>query len=176
MDTIVAEWARERPELDLVEVAAVGRILRAARFLRAEVERELQRFGLNATEFNALSALRRSGPPYRLSPSELSAGLLLSSGGLTKVLERLESEGLITRERDPHDGRGVLVCLTDAGRQRQNQAYDAHLQNEHELLAPLAVAEREALSDILRSLLLAFESGAGRARPIVRVRSEHAPL
>src|SRR5438034_4279376 len=119
IDRIVAEWDRERPDLDVRPVAAVGRILRAARYLEREIERELESFGLGLTEFNALCALRRAGEPYCVSPKQLGSALLLSSGGLTKLLERLETEGLVSRQPDPHDGRGVVVRLTDSGRQLQ---------------------------------------------------------
>jgi DNA-binding MarR family transcriptional regulator len=168
IDRIVSDWDRERPELDVRPVAVVGRILRAARYLEREIERELASFGLGLTEFNALSALRRAGRPHSLSPKQLGTALLLSSGGLTKLLERLEAEGLVSREPDPHDGRGVVVRLTDAGRRLQDEAFEAHLTNEEELLAPLDDEERAAVGDALRGLLTAFEAGAGRARPIIR--------
>lgn len=168
IDRIVADWTDERPGLDLSSLAIVGRILRAARYLEREVERELAGFGLGITEFNALSALRRSGEPYYLSPKQLRSALLLSSGGLTKLLERLEGEGLVSRRPDPRDGRGILVHLTEAGRRLQQKAFDTHLTNEEELLAPLADDERCSISDALRTLLTAFEAGDGRARPIVR--------
>lgn len=168
IDRIVDDWGRERPDLDVASLATIGRILRAARYLEREIERELGNFGLGLAEFNALCALRRSGEPYSLSPTQLRGALLLSSGGLTKVLERLEAEGLVSRQPDPSDGRGVLVSLTDAGRQLQEIAFDAHVMNEDELLSPLDEDERGAIADALRGLLTAFEAGYGRARPIVR--------
>jgi len=168
IDRIVADWGRERPELDLGSLAIVGRILRAARYLEREIDRELARFGIGMTEFNALSALRRAGSPYSLSPKRLGAALLLSSGGLTKLVERLEAEGWVSRYPDPTDGRGVLVQLTEAGRRVQEEAFETHLTNEEELLAPLDADERASTADALRTLLAAFEAGDGRARPIVR--------
>jgi DNA-binding MarR family transcriptional regulator len=175
IDRILAEWERERPELDLLPIAVVGRILRAARYLDREVERELARFGLTISEFNALSALRRTGAPYRLSPKHLSSSLLLSSGGLTKLLERLEAPGLIVREPDPDDGRGVLVRLTDAGKALQEEAFAAHRENEAELLAALDENERADLGDLLRNLLATLEAGEGRGRPLVRALGTTEP-
>jgi DNA-binding MarR family transcriptional regulator len=171
IDHIVADWDRERPGLDVRPLAVVGRILRAARYLEREIERELASFGLGLTDFNALSALRRAGNPYSLSPKQLGSALLLSSGGLTKLLERLEAEELVSRLPDPDDGRAVRVRLTEAGMRLQEHAFEAHLTNEEELLAPLDGEERAAVGDALRTLLAAFEAGAGRARPLVRAAS-----
>lgn len=164
VDRIVAEWARAVPELETSAIALVGRLVRAARLLRLEIDRSLGLFGLTINEFNALCALRRADP-QRLSPKDVGVSLLFSSGGLTKLLERLESRGLVAREPDPNDGRGVLVSLTPAGRELQEQAMAAHRANEEELVTPLTASQREALNGILRDLLVAFEASAGRMRP-----------
>jgi DNA-binding MarR family transcriptional regulator len=168
IDRIIRDWAREWPELDTTSIAVVGRVMRAARYLAREVDRELAAHGLNVHEFNALSALRRQGVPYSLTPKKLSRGLLLSSGGVSKLIERLETASLVVREPDPTDGRGVLVRLTQAGRERQEEAMLAHAANERELLAPLDPADTDQLSDALRRLLAAFEGGEGRARLLIR--------
>src|SRR5262245_37174792 len=126
MDRIAADWARELPELDTRAVAVIGRLQRASRLLEREIDKELAGFGLTVAEFNALCALRRAGPPYRLSPKRLSEALLYSSGGLTKLLERLEARGMITRDADPNDGRGVLVSLTPDGMKLGQDAMNAH--------------------------------------------------
>ena len=165
VDRIVREWAEEYPSLDTKAMAVIGRILRIARYLERDVELELGRFGLSISEFNALSALRRRGEPHALSPTELSRGLMLSSGGLSKLVERLEARGLVVRTRDQTDGRGVVVALTEAGRDLQEAAIEAHVANENELLGPLDSETREELTRILRTLLVAFEGNAGRMRP-----------
>lgn len=167
MDRITSDWARELPELDTQAIAVVGRLERLTRLLEREIDKELVRFGLTIAEFNALCALRRSGEPYRLSPKRLGEALLFSSGGLTKLLERLEARDLVTREPDPDDGRGVLVGLTPTGKALGEEAMNAHRVNEAALIAPLSQSQREALTDILRDLLVAFEAGAGRVRPLV---------
>ncbi len=166
IDRITADWGREVPKLDTRAIAVIGRLVRATRLLEREIEKELSLFGLNVAEFNTICALRRAGTPYRLPPKQLGVALLFSSGGLTKLLERLEERGLVTREPDPSDGRGVLVCLTPAGKQLQEEAMEAHRINEERLLAPLSPEQREALTDILRDLLVAFESNAGRMLPL----------
>jgi len=165
VDRIIGEWKRAVPELDTSAIALVGRLVRAARLLQREIDKSLDLFGLTINEFNALCALRRAGPPHRLSPKDVGVSLLFSSGGLTKLLERLESRGLVAREPDPNDGRGVLVSLTPAGKELQEQAMAAHQANEEELVTPLTVSQREALNDLLRDLLIAFEASAGRMRP-----------
>jgi DNA-binding MarR family transcriptional regulator len=165
VDRIVREWAEEYPSLDTEAMAVIGRILRVARYLERDVELELGRFGLSISEFNALSALRRRGEPHALSPTELSRGLMLSSGGLSKLVERLEARGLVVRTPDESDGRGVVVALTQDGRALQEAAIEAHVANENELLGPLGSDAREELGRVLRTLLVAFEGNAGRMRP-----------
>jgi len=165
VDHIIEAWAKELPGLETDAIALIGRILRASRLLQLEVDRTLENFGLTINEFNTLNALRRAGPPYRLSPKQVGVSLLFSSGGLTKLLERLESRGLVAREPDPNDGRGVLVSLTPEGMDLQQRAMAAHQVNEEELLTPLTDEQREGLNAILRQLLTAFEASAGRMRP-----------
>lgn len=165
VDRIIAEWAEEQPGLDTDAIALIGRLMRSSRLLQLEVERSLDTFGLTINEFNTLNALRRSGPPHRLSPKQVGVSLLFSSGGLTKLLERLESRGLVAREPDPDDGRGVLVSLTPAGKSLQEEAMAAHQVNEEQLLQPLTADQRRRLNSILRDLLIAFEASAGRMRP-----------
>ncbi len=166
VDWIVEAWAREMPGVDTSPMALVGRLLRASRHLQRDIERRLAAFGLNITEFNVLAALRRTGSPYRMAPVELSRSLLLTSGGLTKRIDRLELHGFIERSPDPDDRRSVLVGLTPAGRELIEEAVSAHLRNEAVLVAPLSPEQRDALTDVLRTLLVSFEDGAqpGRRR------------
>ena len=163
VDRIIAEWAREQPRLDTDAIALIGRVMRASRLLQLEVERSLATFDLTINEFNTLNALRRAGPPHKLSPTDVGISLLFSSGGLTKLLERLESRGLISREPNPDDGRGVMVALTPAGKELQEEAMAAHQLNEEWLLSPLTRTQRERLNSVLRDLLIALEDGRGRA-------------
>jgi DNA-binding MarR family transcriptional regulator len=164
VDRIVAEWAREQPDLDTSAIALIGRVMRASRLLQLEVERSLAMFDLTVNEFNALNALRRAGRPHKLSPTDVGVSLLFSSGGLTKLLERLESRGLISREPNPDDGRGVIVALTTAGKELQEEAMAAHQENEEQLLSPLTRTQRERFNTILRDLLVTLERSTARMR------------
>lgn len=177
LDRIVQQWSHELPELDTQAMATIGRLQRAARYVDARVERELARFGLNLSEFNILAALRRSGAPYRLAPAELSRTLLLTSGGLTKRIDRLQAAGIVSRAPDPDDGRGVLVALTDSGHALFRDALSAHLENEDNTLAALDREERAQLAELLRRLLVSFGDGVhsrrDRAYRIERRIQEH---
>jgi DNA-binding MarR family transcriptional regulator len=178
VDRIVEQWARERPELDTRAMATIGRLQRVARYLDREIERELARFGVNLNEFNVLAALRRAGAPYQLSPAELSRTLLLTSGGLTKRIDRLHRVGLVTRVPDPEDGRGLLVGLTEPGNRMLTEAMTAHIQNENKALAALTHEEGDQLAALLRTLLLSYGDGVQHHRDrnyrLERRRSESA--
>jgi DNA-binding MarR family transcriptional regulator len=165
---ILEQWDHELPDVDTAPIAVAGRILRAARYLEREIDRELATFGLSVHAFNALSALRRSGPHHELTPTALSHALLFTSGGLSKLLERLERSGLVRRERATADRRVTVVCLTERGRDLQERALHAHLRNEEGLLASLTDADRKAIADILRRLLAAFEDADPRPRRSAR--------
>jgi DNA-binding MarR family transcriptional regulator len=166
VDRIVRAWAREDPDLEVEPMATIGRVLRVASYLERDVALELDRFELSVNEFNALCALRRVGEPHALSPAELSRALLISSGGLTRVVERLEARKLVVRTPNESDGRAVVVRLTEQGRSLQEAAMRAHLINEEALLGPIDESDRHALADILRTLLIAFENSVGRIRPV----------
>lgn len=159
IDRIIEAWAREMPGVDTAPMALVGRLLRASRHVERDIEQRLVTFGLNLTEFNILGALRRNGSPYRMAPAELSRSLLLTSGGLTKRLDRLEQDGLIARSPDPNDRRSVLVRLTPEGRNLIEEALSDHLGNEAGLVAPLSPEQRDALTSALRTLLMSYEDG-----------------
>ncbi len=154
VDLILKQWRRERPDLDASPIGVIGRISRLARELEQRLEPVYAEQGLEPGWYDVLATLRRSGPPYRLRPSEFTGALMLTSSGTTKRLDRLEQAGLITRTPDPHDRRGTLITLTDAGRELVDKATAAHLANEHRLLAALTGAERDRLADLLRKLLL----------------------
>jgi DNA-binding MarR family transcriptional regulator len=157
VDWILEAWAREMPYADASAMAVVGRLLRASRHLERGIERQLATFGLNITEFNILAALRRAGAPHRLAPVDLSRSLLLTSGGLTKRIDRLELEGLIERTPDPEDRRSVLVGLTPTGLEMIDEAVTVHFQNEARLIQPLSSEQRDSLSNALRTLLASFD-------------------
>jgi DNA-binding MarR family transcriptional regulator len=154
VDAIIEQWKRERPELDPSPIGVIGRISRLARELEQRLETVYREHGLEPGWHDVLATLRRTGPPYRLRPSEFTGALMLTSSGTTKRLDRLEQAGLITREPDPQDRRGTLITLTDAGHRLIDSVTEAHLANERRLLAVLSDDERRQLADLLRSLQL----------------------
>jgi DNA-binding MarR family transcriptional regulator len=154
VDAIIEQWRRERPELDPSPIGVIGRISRLARELEQRLERVYREYGLEPGWHDVLATLRRTGPPYRLRPSEFSGALMLTSSGTTKRLDRLEQAGLIRRDPDPQDRRGTQITLTDAGRELIDGVTEAHLENERRLLAALTDAEQRQLADLLRALQL----------------------
>jgi DNA-binding MarR family transcriptional regulator len=154
VDLIIEQWRRERPDLDSSPIGIIGRVSRLARELEQRLEPVYRAHGLEAGWHDVLATLRRSGPFYRLHPSELTGALMLTSSGTTKRLDRLEQAGLIERAPDPDDRRGTLISLTPAGRELIDRVSDAHLANEARLLASLTAAERKQLATLLRKLRL----------------------
>jgi DNA-binding MarR family transcriptional regulator len=154
VDLILEQWRRERPDLDASPIGVIGRISRLARELEQRLEPVYAEQGLEPGWYDVLATLRRSGPPYRLRPTEFSNALMLTSSGTTKRLDRLEQAGLVARTPDPDDRRGTLITLTAAGRELVDAASEAHLANEHRLLSALTEGERERLAALLRKLLV----------------------
>jgi DNA-binding MarR family transcriptional regulator len=152
VDEIVAQWRDQRPDLDASPIALFGRVHRVYLRYQAVISRGFSEFGLNSASFDVLAALRRSGPPYRKTASELATGSLLSSAGVTFRLDRLEQAGLIERQRDARDRRVVYSQLTDAGLAVIEQAITKHLEYEHRLLTGLTPREREQLAGLLSKL------------------------
>lgn len=153
IDTIVAQWTRERPELDVSSTHILQRITRLYLLQSSSFAQVFEPFGLTFGEYEVLAALMRSGPPYRMKPVDLIASLVLSSGAMTNRIDRVEQLGLVERLPDPRDRRGVLVSLTGQGRSVTSRAVEAHLANEERLLTALGPAERRQLTDLLRRLL-----------------------
>ena len=154
VDLILEQWARERPDLDVSPIGVIGRISRLARELEQRLEPVYREHGLEPGWYDVLATLRRAGPPYRLRPTEFTTTLMLTSSGTTKRLDRLEQAGLIARTPDPGDRRGTLITLTEAGHELLDTAIEAHVANEHRLLAALSGAEQRELAGLLRKLQL----------------------
>jgi DNA-binding MarR family transcriptional regulator len=161
-DTIAA-WRRERPGLDLSGMAVVARLLRVARRFDEAQDEFFAALGLKPGWLDVLGALRRTGDPYRLTPTKLSEEALISTAGMTNRLDRLEQAGLIRRLPDPDDRRGVLVELTNDGLELVDAAVDAHRGLSRRLLAGLEGTEREELDALLKKLLQPLDSGEAPA-------------
>lgn len=159
VDHLIEQWRDVLPELDVSPMEIIARISRLSRILEREADALYSDFGLNRALFGVLAALRRAGPPYQLSPTDLYNSLLITSGAVTNRLERLTAAGLVRRVPDPKDGRSLLVALTSKGRKLIDRVLTLHYERERELLSPLAPRQRKALAGELRRLLLAFEDG-----------------
>ncbi|MET9500788.1 MarR family transcriptional regulator [Streptomyces sp. NPDC006622] len=158
VDAIVEQWAAERPDLDTTAMEVFGRVSRLARAMGDRMEKAYAGLGISRGEFDVLATLRRSGEPYALSPRQLSATLMLTTGGMTGRLDKLERAGLLRRSPDPHDRRGLRVTLTEQGLTVVEEAVGAGLAVQTEALASAMDAERAGqLAGLLRELLLATE-------------------
>ncbi|SHK97737.1 MarR family winged helix-turn-helix transcriptional regulator [Actinacidiphila paucisporea] len=157
VDAITGQWAVERPEIDTLAMAVFGRVYRIARAMGDRMEAEYLRYGIGRGEFDVLGTLRRAGAPYTLSPRELSATLMLTTGGMTGRLDKLERAGLLVRAPDPHDRRGLRVSLTERGITVVDEALVAGLAVQQAALSALEPDEAEALDALLRRLLAASQ-------------------
>jgi len=158
VDAIVEQWRRERPDLDPSAKEVTGRLVRLADLVQRRFGETFEALGVPEGAYRVLAALRRAGKPFTLTPGELSRSLMVTSGGMTAIIDRLERQGLVKRSRHPTDRRGVLVGLTGDGLAMVDQAMEAHVEVEHELVAALSEAERKRLADLLRRLLLAIDN------------------
>jgi DNA-binding MarR family transcriptional regulator len=157
VDRIVDAWSRERPDLDFSPLQVLSRVGRLSRHVDRARKAAFAASDLELWEFDVLSALRRAGAPYQLSPKALLQQTLVSSGTMTNRIDRLVTRRLVTRDADPHDGRGILVSMTEEGRTRVDAAISLLLQAESELLDRLPHADQERLSALLRKLSLDFD-------------------
>ena len=165
VDAITGQWNRERPELETLPMAVFGRIYRLSRLMGDRTEKEYQRFGIGRGEFDVLATLRRAGEPYTLSPRQLSGTLMLTTGGMTGRLDKLERAGLLRRAPDPDDRRALRVSLTERGLAVIDESVGAGLALQRAALDELDPEQAEQLGELLRQLLAATE-----ARPSGPVR------
>lgn len=157
VDRVLGQWMAQRPDLDVTPMGVIGRITRMARVVDRSTESVFNQYGLTREGFDVLATLRRSGPPFRLTPTQLFKMLMISSGTMTNRLDRLENAGFICRLPDPSDRRGTLIELTAQGLELVDIAVAAHLANEAQLIASLTSDEQAQLAGLLRKLLLAHQ-------------------
>jgi DNA-binding MarR family transcriptional regulator len=157
VDGLVSAWQRERPDLDVAPMHVLSRVTRLARHLDIARREAFEAHDLEPGEFDVLAALRRSGSPYALSPSQLLTATLVTSGTMTNRIDRLEEKDLVARKPDPNDGRGVLVQLTTEGRNAVDAALTDLLDRERILLAGISKSDRTVLADVLREIVLPFD-------------------
>jgi DNA-binding MarR family transcriptional regulator len=152
VDQLLRDWARERPDLDVSPMAVVGRLLHLGGLLQTRAGERLRVHGISYSELDVLATLRRSGAPYRLSPTVLRKSVLLTSGAMTACLNRLEQRGLIDRGPDDADRRMLMAMLTPEGVRLIDDAIVSHFAQAGQVLAGLEPKEREALAGLLRKL------------------------
>ncbi|MCT9144341.1 MarR family winged helix-turn-helix transcriptional regulator [Streptomyces violarus] len=162
VDAIIDQWGTVRPELDTRAMEVFGRVSRLARAMGDRLEHAYGRFGISRGEFDVLATLRRSGEPFTLSPRRLSETLMLTTGGMTGRLDKLERAGLLRRSPDPHDRRGLQVTLTEEGLRLIDEAAVAGLTVQTEALSGLDEKQAGQLAGLLRELLAGTEGTAGR--------------
>src|ERR1700689_2639566 len=163
VDDLVVAWRAQRPDLDVEPMQVLSRISRLARHLDIARRGAFADHGLESWEFDVLSALRRQGPPFQLTPGALLRATLVTSGTMTNRIDRLAAAGLVRREPDPRDQRGVLVTLTEQGVARADAALADLLRRERALLAVLDRSERQHLADLMRPLLVPFDALLSRS-------------
>lgn len=150
---IQAEWRRELPDLDPSPQGVIGRLHRVAALLTEELTAVYGRFGLSEGEFDVLASLRRAGEPYARAAGELADHTMVTSGGLTKRVDRLVARGLVERRAGSPDARQRIIALTPEGRRAIDEAFAAHMANEHRLIDDLGRADAARLELILERWL-----------------------
>ena len=149
---IISQWNKERPDLDTAPMAIIGRLSRLSRYIERELETNFKKYDLQSGTFDLLASLRRNGKPYTLTPTQLQAEMMLSSGATTHRIDLLEKQGLIERSNDPNDRRGTLVRLTPKGKKLVDEVIHTHLGIENQLLSILNASQQKELSELLESL------------------------
>lgn len=152
---IQQQWATQRPELDVSPIGVIGRLHRIAARLTDQLVTVYREYGLTEGEFDVLATLRRSG---ELNPGELAQHTMVTTGAISKRVDRLESAGLVQRRVSQADGRARVVALTPAGRGLIDEAFGAHLRNERRLLDDLGASDTAAIEPILTRWLTLLES------------------
>ena len=161
VDTIVSQWNRERPAVDVSGMAVIGRLGRLNILIRSRLDEVFARHDLESWEFDVLATLLRTGAPHQLTPGQLLDSMMITSGAMTNRIDRLEARGLVERVKDPDDGRQVLVTLTTEGTAKVDAALVDHAANELNLLAALDVDQRHQLIELFRALEHSVASSTG---------------
>lgn len=171
VDNIIREWRQRRPDLDFSPLEVVSRVLRAAHYLQARLDEVAAAYGLSHTgDLDVLTNLDRVGPPHERTPSKLAEIQLVSAGGMTVRLNRLQRAGLIERRPNPSDGRGILVRLTPMGKELAEDALTTVIETQAGSIRALGESERKLLAELLRELLVALGDTPGFRPAVVAQR------
>ena len=152
VDAIVAQWRRERPDVDVSGMTIIGRLTRLEKVIRPLLNAAFAEHDLESWEFDVLATLVRTGAPHQLTPGQLLESMMITSGAMTNRIDRLERRGFVQRTKSPSDGRQVLVTLTTKGRKKLDAALIDHAANELVIIDPLTIEQRDQLADLLRIL------------------------
>lgn len=151
VDRILAQWHLERPDLDVAPMGLIGRIKRLNLTVTREMEKTWAEHGLNGPSFDMLATLRRAGPPFSLSPSDLIASTMVTSGTMTNRIDQLQKSGYVKRVKNPDDGRGFLISLTEKGFDVIDAAVTAHVATQGKLVSGLSDKEKATLDKALKN-------------------------
>lgn len=157
VDKIIEQWNRERPDLDVSSMGLIGRFKRITQSLSLEMAKTFAEHGLNPAAFDVLATLRRSGDPYALSPNDLMASTMVTSGTMTNRIDQLTKSGLVERIQNPNDRRSVVVSLTAQGFEVIDAALKSHVTTQNKLTSGLSEAESKKLDALLRKFLVSLE-------------------
>lgn len=157
VDHILKQWRQERPDLDVAPMGTIGRVKRLNHTLMRAMEKTWAKYGLTDASFDVLATLRREGAPYALSPSDLMASTMVTSGTMTHRINLLEKAGLIERVKNPEDGRGFLISLSQHGFGLIDEAVAAHVETQAQLVSGLTEEQRAQLDALLKQFLAGFE-------------------
>ncbi|TFD11171.1 MarR family transcriptional regulator [Cryobacterium sp. TMT1-2-2] len=159
VDRILEQWSTEKPDLDVSPMAVIGRLSRTALAVESRLAATFARYGLDASSFDVLATLLRSGAPYRISPAALARDAMISTSAVAQRLNKLQTRGLVSREANPDDGRGTLVALTDAGKRLIDAALAPHVETERTITAILSDDEQSLLVGLLQRINAAATHG-----------------
>jgi DNA-binding MarR family transcriptional regulator len=158
VDRVVQQWAMEKPQLDTLPMAILGRMMRLFKHLEAQISACHKELGLTMGEFDVLATIRRSGTPYALTPSDLLSSMMLTSGAMTNRVDKLEGKGLVVRSHCTQDRRSVTVALSAEGLALIDHAIEAHVHLQQQLTQGLSDGDKAVLNALFKQWLLQFES------------------
>lgn len=154
VDVGIGYWQQERPEIDCSGKAVTGRILHFSEMLMSAMNANLTKFGIKYSTYAIIATLRCVGAPYRMSPTQLQNTLLITSGGVSNLIRKVEAQGFIRRLVDPHDGRGTIVELTDEGYALSESTMPAHAGLESHMVRMFSKDELDLLTNLLRRMMV----------------------
>jgi len=158
VDKIIKQWHQERPDLDVGPMEVIGRIKQLSQYFLREMDKTFSVHGLNGASFDVLATIRRSGTPYGLSPGDLMASTMVTSGTMTNRIDQLVKVGFVERTQNPQDARGFIISLTNEGHALIDRVLNDHVKTQAQLTAVLTKEDKKSLNSLLRKLLVNAEN------------------